>query len=99
MEKSCQGKLFSIFNCMFLLVPAHPGCPGQNPRSHETVVCVRACVHACVRACVRACMRACVRAWLRACMRVCVRACYCLGLNQCLLDTTTTEFCFFVESS
>jgi len=28
---------------MFLLVPAHPGCPGQIPQSHKTVVCV--CVH------------------------------------------------------
>jgi len=37
---------------MFLLLLAHPGCPGQNPESHKTVVCV------CVRACVR---RACVR--------------------------------------
>jgi len=25
---------------MSLLVPAHPGCPGQNPESHKTVVCV-----------------------------------------------------------
>jgi len=25
---------------MFLLVLAHPGCPGQNPKSHKTVVCV-----------------------------------------------------------
>jgi len=24
----------------FLLVPAHPGCPGQNPESRKTVVCV-----------------------------------------------------------
>jgi len=22
------------------LVPAHPGCPRQNPKSHKTVVCV-----------------------------------------------------------
>ena len=29
---------------MFLLVPAHPGCPGQNPESRKTVVCVCACV-------------------------------------------------------
>jgi len=28
---------------MFLLVPAHPGFPGQIPQSHKTVVCV--CVH------------------------------------------------------
>jgi len=25
---------------MFLLVPAHPDCPRQNPKSCETVVCV-----------------------------------------------------------
>ena len=25
---------------MFLLVSAHPGCPGQIPQSHKTVVCV-----------------------------------------------------------
>jgi len=25
---------------MFLLVPAHPGCPGQNPQSRKTVVYV-----------------------------------------------------------
>jgi len=25
---------------MFLLVPAHPGCPRQNPEIHKMVVCV-----------------------------------------------------------
>ena len=29
---------------MFLLVPAHPGCPGQNQESRKTVVCVCVCV-------------------------------------------------------
>jgi len=29
---------------MFLLVPAHPGCPGQVPQSRKTVVCVCVCV-------------------------------------------------------
>jgi len=29
---------------MFLMVPAHPGCPGQNPESHKMVVCVCVCV-------------------------------------------------------
>jgi len=29
---------------MFLLVPAHPGCPGQFPQSRKTVVCV-VCVY------------------------------------------------------
>jgi len=24
---------------MYLLVPAHPGCPGQSPESHKMVVC------------------------------------------------------------
>jgi len=28
----------------FLLVPAHPACPRQNPESHKMVVCVRVCV-------------------------------------------------------
>jgi len=35
---------------MFLLVPAHPGCPRQNPKSRKTVVCVRVCVCVCVSA-------------------------------------------------
>jgi len=30
---------------MFLLVPAHPGFPGQIPQSRKTVVCV--CVYWC----------------------------------------------------
>ena len=29
---------------MILLVPTHPGCPGQNLESHKTVVCVCLCV-------------------------------------------------------
>jgi len=34
---------------MFLLVPAHPGCPDQFQRAIKWVcVCVRACMHACV---------------------------------------------------
>jgi len=28
---------------MFLLVPAHPGFPGQIPQSRKTVVCVCVC--------------------------------------------------------
>jgi len=28
---------------MFLLVLAHPGCPGQNPESRKTVVVVVIC--------------------------------------------------------
>jgi len=30
---------------MFLLVPAHSGCPGQNPESCKLVVCVCVCVY------------------------------------------------------
>jgi len=33
---------------MFLLVPAHLGCPGQNPESRKMVVC---CVCVCVCVC------------------------------------------------
>jgi len=29
-----------LYLWMFLLVPAHPGCPGQIPQSRKTVVCV-----------------------------------------------------------
>jgi len=29
---------------MFLLVPAHLGCPGQNPKSCKMVGCVYVCV-------------------------------------------------------
>jgi len=29
-----------VSGCMFLLVPAHPGCPGENPESHKIVVVV-----------------------------------------------------------
>ena len=32
---------------MFLLVPAHPGCPGQYPESRKAVVCVCGCVCVC----------------------------------------------------
>ena len=30
----------SVSGWMFLLVPAHPGCPGQIPQSRKMVVCV-----------------------------------------------------------
>jgi len=33
-----------ILYILFLLVPAHSGCPGQNPKSRKTVVCVYVCV-------------------------------------------------------
>jgi len=33
---------------MFLLVPADTCCPGQNPKTHKTVVCVYVCVCVCV---------------------------------------------------
>jgi len=29
---------------MYLLVLAHPGCPGHTPESHKMFVCVRLCV-------------------------------------------------------
>jgi len=29
---------------MFLLILAHPGCPGQNPKSRKMVVCMCVCV-------------------------------------------------------
>ena len=32
---------------MFLLVLAHPGCPGQIPQSRKRVVCVCVCVCMC----------------------------------------------------
>jgi len=35
----------SVSGWMFLLIPAHPGCPGQNPKSRKTVMC---CVCVCV---------------------------------------------------
>jgi len=31
----------------YLLVPAHPGCPGQSPQSREMVVYVCVCVCVC----------------------------------------------------
>jgi len=30
--------MMSVSGWMFLLVPAHLGCPGQNPKSRKTVV-------------------------------------------------------------
>jgi len=42
---------------MYLLVPAHPGCPRQSPESCKMVVCMCVCVCVCVRACMRACLR------------------------------------------
>jgi len=37
--------MMSVSGWMFLLVPAHPGCPGQIPQSRKTVVCVCMCVY------------------------------------------------------
>jgi len=31
---------------MFLLVPAYPGCPGQNPENRKTVVYMWVCITA-----------------------------------------------------
>jgi len=36
-EKPKDGK-------MYLLVPSHPGCPGQSPQSYKMVVVVYVCV-------------------------------------------------------
>jgi len=36
--------MIGVSGWMFLLVPAHPDCPGQNPESHKMVVCVCVCV-------------------------------------------------------
>jgi len=32
--------LKSLWFAWLLLIPAHPGCPGQNPKSRKTVVYV-----------------------------------------------------------
>jgi len=42
---------------MYLLIPAHPGCPRQSPQSRKMVVCVCVCV--------------CMCAWMRACVCYC----------------------------
>jgi len=42
-EDHCRKIVLVIYfyrGWMFLLVPAHLGCPGQIPQSHKTVVCV-----------------------------------------------------------
>jgi len=36
----CCCFTIGVSGWMFLLVPAQPGCPGQNPYSRKTVVCV-----------------------------------------------------------
>jgi len=37
---------------MYLLVPAHPGCPRQSPHSHKMVVlCVCVCINVCMCRC------------------------------------------------
>jgi len=53
MDEADKGRLMttiSVSGLMFLLVLAHPGCPGHNPYSHKTVVCVCVSRHA-KRAC------------------------------------------------
>jgi len=37
--------MIGVSGLMFLLVLAHPGCPGQTPESRKVVVCV--CVLTC----------------------------------------------------
>jgi len=39
-DKGLLMTMIGVSGLMFLLVPAHPGCPGQNPESHKTAVCV-----------------------------------------------------------
>ena len=46
---------------MFLLVPAHLGCPGQIPQSRKTVVCVCVCVCVICSICIGSNLCACVR--------------------------------------
>jgi len=43
-DKGWLTTTIGVSGWMFLLVPAHPGCPGQNPESRKTVVCVCVCV-------------------------------------------------------
>jgi len=43
MDTADKGRLMTTMGVsggMFLLVPAHPGCPRQNPENRKTVVCV-----------------------------------------------------------
>jgi len=40
--------MIGVSGWIFLLVPVHPGCPGQNPESRKMVVCVCMCVCVCV---------------------------------------------------
>ena len=39
-DKEWMITVIGVSGWMFLLVPAHLGCPGQNPESRKTVVCV-----------------------------------------------------------
>jgi len=39
-DKEWLVTMVSVIGWMFLLVPAYPDCPGQNPESRKTVVCV-----------------------------------------------------------
>jgi len=39
-DKGCLMTTIGVSRWMFLLVPALPGCPGQNPESCRMVVCV-----------------------------------------------------------
>jgi len=46
MDEADKGRLMTtigVSGCMFLLVPAQPGCPRQNPERCKTVVCVCVC--------------------------------------------------------
>jgi len=47
MDEAVKGRLMTLIDVtgrMFLLVPADLDCPGQNPESRKTVVCVCVCL-------------------------------------------------------
>jgi len=47
-DKERMMTAIGVSGWIFLLVPAHPGCPRQHPESRKMVVCasVRVCIHA-----------------------------------------------------
>jgi len=48
MDEAVKGRLMTTIcvSTKYLLVPTHPGCPGQNPQSRKMVVCACKCMHA-----------------------------------------------------
>jgi len=52
MDETDEGRMMATIGAsgwMSVVIPAHPGCPGQNPESRKTVVCM--CVCCCMCAC------------------------------------------------